>query len=243
MEYKIEIPEFEGPLDLLLHLIKQDNIDIYDISIDKITKQYLEYIQMMDSMNLNIASEYLVMAAELIEMKSSSLLPHEEEVVDEYEEDPKEQLIRRLVEYERYKNMTDTFKELESIRSEVYTKTADDLYEYMDPDKKIDYGVDLNDLMEALSKFLEEKEIQKPLNTKVTNKEYSVGKRSVEIRDILRTKKKVNFTELFQDKTLTKEYVIVTFLAILSMSKKQEIFITQDNNFKDIVIKEKGAKE
>lgn len=243
MEYKIEIPEFEGPLDLLLHLIKQDNIDIYDISIDKITKQYLEYIQMMDSMNLNIASEYLVMAAELIEMKSSSLLPHEEEIVDEYEEDPKEQLIRRLVEYERYKNMTDTFKELESIRSEVYTKTADDLYEYMDPDKKIDYGVDLNDLMEALSKFLEEKEIQKPLNTKVTNKEYSVGKRSVEIRDILRTKKKVNFTELFQDKTLTKEYVIVTFLAILSMSKKQEILITQDNNFKDIVIKEKGAKE
>lgn len=243
MEYKIEIPEFEGPLDLLLHLIKQDNIDIYDISIDKITKQYLEYIQMMDSMNLNIASEYLVMAAELIEIKSSSLLPHEEEVVDEYEEDPKEQLIRRLVEYERYKNMTDTFKELESIRSEVYTKTADDLYEYMDPDKKIDYGVDLNDLMEALSKFLEEKEIQKPLNTKVTNKEYSVGKRSVEIRDILRTKKKVNFTELFQDKTLTKEYVIVTFLAILSMSKKQEILITQDNNFKDIVIKEKGAKE
>lgn len=242
MEYKIEIPEFEGPLDLLLHLIKQDNISIQDISIDKITKQYLEYIQMMEEMNLNIASEYLVMAAELIEIKSSSLLPNEEEVIDEYEEDPKEQLIRRLLEYERYKNMTDTFKELESIRSEVYTKNPDDLYEYMDPDKKVDYGVDLNDLMNALAKFLEEKEIQKPLNTTVTNKEYSVGKRSVEIRDILRSKKKVNFTELFKDNTLTKEFVIVTFLAILSMSKKQEIEITQDNNFKDIIIKEKGEK-
>lgn len=242
MEYKVEIPEFEGPLDLLLHLIKQDNIDIKDISIDRITKQYLEYIELMEDMNLNIASEYLVMAAELIEIKSSSLLPHEEVIEDEYEEDPKEQLIRRLIEYENYKNITSTFKELENIRNEVYTKEANDLLEYKDNDSNIDYGVDLNDLINALNKFLNEKEISKPLNTKVTNKEYSVGKRSIEIRDILRKNKKVNFIDLFKEKNINKEFIIVTFLAILSMSKKQEIIIVQENNFNDIVIKEKSEK-
>ena len=240
MEYKVEIPEFEGPLDLLLHLIKQDNIDIQDISIDKITKQYLEYIEMMENMNLNIASEYLVMAAELIEMKSSSLLPNEESEESDYEEDPKEQLIKRLIEYEQYKNMTTTFKELENYRHEVYTRTPDSLNEYQCDNKDIDYGVDLNDLLNALKNFLNEKEISKPLNTKVTNKEYSIGKRSVEIRDILRKKKKINFVDLFNNNTITKEFIIVTFLAILSMSKKQEMKITQADNFTNIIISRKG---
>lgn len=240
MEYKVEIPEFEGPLDLLLHLIKQDNIDIQDISIDKITKQYLEYIEMMENMNLNIASEYLVMAAELIEMKSSSLLPNEENEESDYEEDPKEQLIKRLIEYEQYKNMTTTFKELENYRHEVYTRTPDSLNEYQCDNKDIDYGVDLNDLLNALKNFLNEKEISKPLNTKVTNKEYSIGKRSIEIRDILRKKKKINFVDLFNSNTITKEFIIVTFLAILSMSKKQEIKITQEDNFNNIIISQKG---
>lgn len=240
MDYKVEIPEFEGPLDLLLHLIKQDNISIQDISIERITKQYLNYIEMMNDLNLDIASEYLVMAAELIEMKSSSLLPNEEVEEDEFEEDPKNQLINRLLEYEKYKNITNSFKELESFRQEVYTKDPENLTEYQDENANIDYGVDLNDLLEAFKKFLNDKELDKPLNTKITNKEYSIGKRTVEIRDILRKKKKVKFTELFE--VLTKEYVVVTFLAILSMSKKQEIELVQTNNFNDIIIKEKGVE-
>ena len=240
MNYNINIPEFEGPLDLLLHLIKQSNIDIYDISIDDITKQYLNYINKMEEMNLNIASEYLVMAAELIEMKSSSLLPKKETEDDEYEEDPKERLINRLLEYEAYKNMTDTFKELESYRHEVFTKERDSLIEYQEVNKNIDYGVNLDDLINALNKFLEEKEVQKPLNTKITNKEYSIHKRSNEIKNILKKKKKVTFNDLFD--VITKEYVVVTFLSILSMTRKQEITIEQDNNFNDIVIREKGVK-
>lgn len=239
MDYKIEIPEFEGPLDLLLHLVKQSNINIHDISIDEITKQYLKYIEMIEEMNLNIASEYLVMAAELIEMKSNSLLPKQENSEDEYEEDPKEQLIKRLLEYEQYKKITDTFKDLENLRQNIYTKDPDNLLDYQDNDNNIDYGVDLNDLMEALAKFIEQKKLDKPLNTKITNKEYSVGKRSIEIRNILRNKKKVNFTELFD--VLTKEYVVITFLAILSMSKKQEIELEQENNFNNIIIKQKGV--
>lgn len=241
MEYEINIPEFEGPLDLLLHLIKQSNISIYEISIDEITKQYLKYIEKMEEMNLNIASEYLVMAAELIEMKSSSLLPKQENEDDEYEEDPKEKLINRLLEYEQYKKVSETFKDLEEFRQEVYTKEPNNLLEYQDNNDNIDYGVNLNDLLEAFSKFMEQKEFDKPLNTKITNKEYSVHIRSNEIRNILKTKKKINFKDLFE--VFTKEYVVVTFLSILSMSRKQEIEIEQENNFKNIIIKEKGVKE
>ena len=240
MKYEVNINEFEGPLDLLLHLIKKSNISINEISIDEITKQYLEYINKMEELNLDIASEYLVMAAELIEIKSSSLLPRQEIEEDESEEDPKEKLIKRLLEYEQYKNLTGTFKELEEYRKEIYTKEPDNMLEYKDSNDNIDYGVDLNDLIEAFSRFLKEKELDKPLATKVSTKEYSVGKRSFEIRNILKKKKKIEFSELFD--ICTKEYVVVTFLAILAMSRKQEIDIEQESNFKNIIIKEKGVK-
>lgn len=238
MKYEININEFQGPLDLLLHLIKQSNISINEISIEKITKQYLDYIKKMEELNLDIASEYLVMAAELIEIKSASLLPKKEVEDDEFEEDPKEKLINRLLEYEQYKKMTSEFKELEEYRQEIYTREPNNLLEYKD-DKEIDYGVNLSDLLSALSKFLEQKENDLPLNTKITNKEYSVAKRSSEIKNILKKKKKVNFVELFE--VFNKEYIVITFLSILAMTRKQEIEIEQENNFKNIIIKEKGA--
>ncbi len=238
MKYEIKINEFEGPLDLLLHLIKQSNIDIYEISIDEITKQYLDYINHMSELNLDIASEYLVMAAELIEIKSSSLLPKKETEDDEFEEDPKEKLINRLLEYEKYKEISSTFKEFEEKRKEVYTKEPDSLLEFRE-DEKVDYGVSVDDLVNALTKFLENKELEKPLNTKITNKEYSISKRSKEIKNILKIKKKVNFTDLFD--IITKEYVVITFLSILSMSRNQEIEIEQESNFNNIIVKEKGV--
>lgn len=239
MTYEISIPEFEGPLDLLLHLIKQSNININEISIDKITKQYLDYINNFKKMNLNIASEYLVMAAELIEIKSLSLLPKTESDEDEFEEDPREQLINRLIEYEKYKNLTETFKNLENYRSEVFTKEPSNLMEYQDEDQEIDYGVNLDDLIKAFSKFLEQKQLNKPLNTKITNKEYSIAKRSYEIKKLLKERKRITFNDLFD--YVTKEYVVITFLSILSMSRNQEIEIEQENNFSNIIIKEKGV--
>lgn len=239
MSYSVILPSFDGPLDLLLHLIKQANINICDIEIEEITKQYLDYIHKMEEMNLDIASEYLVMAAELIEMKSKVLLPIEEENEAE-KEDPREQLIQRLLEYEQYKESTETFKKLEEMRKEVLTKEPSDLLEYKDENTVVDYGITLDNLLEAFSKFLENKENTKPLNTKITNKEYSVGKRCVEIRDIVRIKKEVQFQDLFE--VITKEYIVVTFLAILSLSKKQEIEIAQSKNFDNIVIKAKEAQ-
>jgi len=241
MEYKVEIPKFEGPLDLLLHLIKQSNIDIYEINIEEITKQYLNYITLMEELNLNVASEYLVMAAELIEIKSSSLLPKPEIYDEEYEENEKEALIKKLLDYEQYKNITSEFRKLEEYRQEVYTKEPNNLLEFKENNDNIDYGVSLNDLLEAFSKFMEQKELDKPLNTKVTNKEYNIKKRCSEIKNLLKRKPKLEFSELFEE--FSKSYIVVTFLAVLSMSKNQEIELEQENNFKKIIIKEKGGKQ
>lgn len=242
MEYKVMISEFEGPLDLLLHLIKEASIEIFDIEIEKITEQYMDYIHQMETMNLNIASEYLTMAAELIEMKSSSLLP--KKVVtneDEYEEDPREKLIERLLEYQRYKEVIPKLQELEEQRQEYYSKTPESLKEYIDINSDtVELDIDLNDLLEALKKMLERKELEKPLQTKVTKKEYSVSVRSNEIKRLLKEKKKVEFSELFE--FITKEYVIVTFLSILDLARKQELNITQDRNFNNITLELKGSE-
>ena len=239
MKYEIKIDEFEGPLDLLLHLLKTSDMDIFDIEVEKITKQYLDYIEAMEEMNLNIASEYLVMAAELIEMKSATLLPKPEIEDDEYEEDPREMLIERLLEYKKYKEVTESFKELEDERKQIYTKVAENLKNYQTEENTPIVDIDLDILMEAFRKFLERKEEEKPLHTTVTKKEYSVKERCREIRSLLKTKKKVKFEELFD--TLKKDYIVVTFLSILSMCKKQEIEIVQKTNFEDIYLNLKGG--
>lgn len=234
MRYEVKINEFEGPLDLLLHLIKKSNIDIYDISLEEITNQYLDYINSMKELNLDIASEYLVMASELLEYKSKSLLPKKEIESDEYEEDPKETLIKKLIDYKKYKEITSAFKDLESIRSDIYTKTPSNISEFGDKIINND-EVSVEDLIDAFKKFINRKEFEKPLNTKITTKELSINERINSIRTILKNKKKVNFTDLF-DK-YSKSYVVVTFLGILEMSKDNEIIIEQEDNFGNIVIR------
>ena len=240
--HKFVINDFEGPLDLLLHLIKTSKMDIYDISIEEITKQYLDFIKNMKELNLDIASEYLVMASELIEMKSKLLLPNNKEMdEDTYEEDPKEALINRLLEYKKYKDMIDTFKDLEKERKEIFTKEPINLSMYQDNDIKNDGEITLEDLINALNGFLKRKEEEKPRETKITKKELSVTQRTNQIRNILRNKKKVSFFDLFE--TTTKEYVIVTFLSILEMAKHGEISIIQENNMDNIIINSKEVKE
>lgn len=235
MNYTVEINNFEGPLDLLLHLIKKAELDICEISIVEITKQYLDYINLMESMNLNIASEYLTMAAELIEIKSSILLPKKKiDNEDDYEEDPKENLINRLIEYEKYKEVTEVLKKYEQDRKELYTKKPTDLEIYNTVTNEISENFDLNDLMSALNKMLDRKKLDKPLNTKITNREYSITERSNQIKNILKNKKQVEFTDLFD--IYSKDYIVITFLSILTMARHQELSITQDKNFGKIMI-------
>ena len=233
MEYTLKTVEFEGPLDLLLHLIKEANIDIFEIKISEITDQYLAYITKMEELDLNIDSEYLVMAADLIEMKSRELLPKNEEE-DEEEEDPKEALINRLLEYQKYKEVTSELKKLEEERSEFYSKLPSVLDEFKDDTLKVHEDLTLDDIIKAFANLKEKQILEKPLNTVVTKKEYSVGLRSKEILNKLKTKKQINFDELFE--TFTKDYVVVTFLSILDLAKKQNITIKQDRNLGNITL-------
>lgn len=190
MQYKVMINEFEGPLDLLLHLIKENDIDIYDIKIEEVTKQYLDYIKAMKELNLSIASEYLVMASELIEIKSKMLLPKKEvKEEDDYEEDPKELLIQRLLNYKKYKEVTNEFKELEETRKQVFTKEPSNLSYYAINEENND-DVSLTDLMDAINNLLKRKELEKPIETKITKKELSVTERVNKIRSILKCKKR-----------------------------------------------------
>lgn len=234
MEYKVTINDFEGPMDLLLHLVKENNIDIIELNVEEITEQYLKYIEEAEELNLDIASEYLALAAELIEIKSMSLLPKKVVVEDDYEEDPRENLIARLIEYQKYKEVTKDLKELEEQRKHFYSKSPSNLKEFKE-NEEMNYGdLTMDLLMNAFQKFLDRKEEEKPLNTKITKKEYSVSARSREIKDVLKKRKKVEFEELFE--IVTKDYVVVTFLSILSMAKKGELIITQNDNFSKIVL-------
>ena len=234
MEYKVTINDFEGPMDLLLHLVKENNIDIIELNVEEITEQYLKYMEEAEELNLDIASEYLALAAELIEIKSMSLLPKKVVVEDDYEEDPRENLIARLIEYQKYKEVTKDLKELEQQRKHFYSKSPSNLKEFKE-NEEMNYGdLTMDLLMNAFQKFLDRKEEEKPLNTKITKKEYSVSARSREIKDVLKKRKKVEFEELFE--IVTKDYVVVTFLSILSMAKKGELIITQNDNFSKIVL-------
>lgn len=236
MNYEVTLDNFSGPLDLLLHLIKESKVEIMDIKIEVIANQYLDFIRRMEELNLNIASEYLVMASELIEMKSKLLLPRQknEDENSEEELDPKEALIRKLLEYEQYKRMTENFKQLEEIRQEIYTKTPENMKNYVDDNTSISVDVTLDDLLDAFNKFLERKKAEKPLQTKVTEKEITVEERRTSIRNSLRMYKKVNFFDLFD--VLSKEYVVVTFLAILEMCRKSEVILKQERDFDNIVV-------
>jgi segregation and condensation protein A len=232
MEITLKIDDFEGPLDLLLHLIKEKKMDLLNLKIEIIIDEYLKFIDEMEKMNLDIASSYLVMASELIEMKSKLLLPRNEETLEE-EEDPKEDLINRLIEYQKYKDLTEDFKELESERKQIYTKLPENLKDYSENKVINNSDLTLDDLLLAFQKFLERKKLEAPLNTKVTSKEMSVEERVYSIRSILKKKKKVNFLELFD--VLNKEYVVVTFLAILEMARKSELKISQEEKYGDII--------
>lgn len=233
-KYVVTIDNFDGPLDLLLHLIKEQDIDIYDIKIEDITKQYLDYIRHMKELNLEIASEYLVMASELIEMKSKMLLPKKKEKEDDdYEEDPRELLIERLLAYKRYKEVTSEFKDLELTRKMIFTREPDNLNRYVKEDENSE-ELGVADLIDAFNNLLKRKELDRPIATKITKKELSVTEKVNKIKNILRNKKKINFEDIFE--VSTKEEVIISFLSVLEMVKKDEILLTQEGNFKNIVI-------
>ena len=238
MDYHFTINDFEGPLDLLLHLVRTSKMDIYTINIKELIDEYLDFINSMDKINIDVTSEYLVMAAELIHLKSRMLINKdiEEETDSEYEINTEDELRKRLKEYEDIKNVKEIFKNLEEKRNDIYEKLPENISEYSDEESISGLG-NIDDLYQAILNFQERAKYQKPLNTKITKKEISIDDRIKDIRKILDDKKKVNFFELFD--VLTKEYIVVTFISILNMSKNGEIVIEQEDNFKPIMVEKR----
>ena len=234
MELEFRINDFEGPLDLLLHLIKESKMDIMNIEIEKITAQYMNYINSQEKMNLEVSSEYLVLASELLEIKSKMLLPRvKSEDCEDEENDPREELVNRLLEYQAYKDITKVLQEKELLRKEIYTKIPENVSNYVDEVHEIHADVTLDDLVNALKKYYQRKLESKPLKTKVTVNEISVSSRRSDIKSILKDKKCVSFFELFP--IVSKDYIVATFLAVLEMAKSRELIIKQDRAFEDIV--------
>ena len=233
MIYNFTINDFEGPLDLLLHLIKINKMEIETINIETITKEYLCFIDKMKDESIDVKSEYLVMASELIHLKSKVLVNEKDEETDEYEINTEEELKEKLHEYEHIKEITDTFKDLESKRGEIYTKIPMNLSMYK-KDIPLDNNITLNDLINAFENFLNREKLKKPINTKITKRELSVNDRVKSIRNIFKKRKRISFIDLFDN--YSKPYVIVTFLSILEMSKNNEIKLIQKNNYSDIVL-------
>lgn len=234
---KLCINDFEGPLDLLLHLVKTAKMDIYEIDTKYIIDKYLEFIKSIPNDDLDDASEYLVMASELIHLKSRLLLNLKDENAsdeDEYSINSEEDLKNKLIEYEKYQNVTNVFKELEEKRNEFFTKLPENLGKYADKKNTLEGSMDAELLKEALIELQKRMNYQKPINTKITRKEISVEERKEYIRKYLTKRKNVKFTDLFEE--YTKDLVVATFLSILDMCKQKEITLKQDSNFSEIYI-------
>ena len=235
----LQLQDFEGPFDLLLHLVRVSKMDIYTININDIIEQYLEFINSIDKFDIDASSEYLVISSELIHLKSKLLINRKDEVEEEgeFSFSSEEDLKNKLIEYEKYKEITKNFQELEEKRSEVYTKLPESLKDFL-PEAKLTKGeFDVDDLLNAYMQYLNRLKLSKPLNTRITKKELSVDDKIKEIRTILDTRKRVNFIELFTEPT--KEYIVVTFLSILEMCKLNEITLTQEDNYSPIMIEKR----
>ena len=232
MTFKVETLKFEGPLDLMLHLIREQELDIFDLDMEVLTDQYINYLHKMEDLHIDIESEYLVELATLIEYKSKKLLPKPvDQLEGEYEEDPKDRLVKRLLEYQRY-------KEVSKVLYDTYLERQDQLSKpiSLDEIKKTstfeDQKLEGNpyDLLKAMNKVLRRIQLSKPIETKFTRKELSTEDRILQIKSRLHTLPEVfNFTTLIDDCENIHEY-IVTFLAILDMAKDHYLVFKTDEN-------------
>ena len=230
MSYKVKLEVFEGPLDLLLYLIKKNELDIYDIPIADITEQYLEYLELMRMLDLNIAGEFLVMAATLIHIKSKMLLPPEEkEILPEEEEDPREELLRRLLEYKRFKEAAGVLQDLEGQRKKMFTRST--VADIESEDKF--FEANLFDLITALTRVL--KDVPKEVFQEIVKDEFTVEQKVHDLLHMLVGKPVIYLTELFKN-AKNKSEIIATFLAVLELIRLKEIVVVQKKSFDDIEV-------
>ncbi len=228
--YNIKLPAFEGPLDLLLHLIKENKIDIYDIPISFITGRYLEYIGMMKELNLEIAGEFLVMAATLVQIKSKMLLPPEEAAVEGAEQmvDPRLELVQRLLEYQAYKDAASILKEREDESLRIFSREPEDIpQEEGEEAEPYLFDVNIFDLLGAFRKILE---AAPPEVRTITMETLTVKDKMSVIVDLLENSESIRFEELFEG-SVTRRRLIVTFLALLELLRLGLARVYQEREF------------
>ncbi|HNV85344.1 MAG TPA: segregation/condensation protein A [Candidatus Omnitrophota bacterium] len=242
---QVKLPVYEGPLDLLLDLIKKNEMNIYDIPMAEITAQYLEYLGQMRQLNLDIAGEFLVMAATLIYIKSKMLLPVEDGIEeDEQGGDPREELVRKLLEYQAFKEIAQELEFLEGERSKVFKRQLSD-YIFQDLSEDSGGGAELEgfsnnlyDLLEAFYKVL--KSVAKESFHEVFEQIITIEEKIAQIKDILAAKRQANFLELFRPGAKKNE-IIVTFLAILEIVRQKIARVLQKGVFGEIMIESTGV--
>ncbi len=229
-EFKVTIENFDGPLDLMLHLIKEKELDLFDLDVNELTDQYISYLNAMSDLHLEIASEYLVELAELIEYKSKKLLPRDTSEL-ETEEDPKDRLVRRLLEYQQFKEVSVQLNALfeerqllmtkpQSLEAEQWMKNTDDLH----------YEGNPYELMRAMRKCLMRLQLSKPIETRYTAREISMEDRELEIRAKLdRLPKTFKFENLLEDCHDVPMF-IATFLAVLDLARQHILNFTIDSD-------------
>ncbi|MCK5580518.1 MAG: segregation/condensation protein A, partial [Candidatus Omnitrophica bacterium] len=221
MSYKLKLDIFEGPLDLLLYLIKKNDIDICDIPIANITDQYVAYIEMMKMLDLDVVGEFLVMAATLIQIKSRMLLPVEVEEEQE-EEDPRDELVRRLQEYKVFKEIAEQLKDKEGDRQKLYARQVDEeaRKEMQDDAKEVYFEANLFDLINAFTSAL--KKFKKETVYEVVREEFTVEQKIHDILHMLLRESPLLLTSFFSD-AKSKMEIVVTFMALLELIRLKEI--------------------
>jgi len=225
MAYRVRLDVFEGPLDLLLHLIKKNELDIFNIPIAEITSDYLNYIKLFRRLNLDFAGEFLVMASTLIHIKSRMLLPSIEAAEEEELEDPRVELAARLMQYQKFKEAASILKEREAIQRDIYGRLP-----IVPQDEDYTIEASLFDLVDAFQRvvFRAEKEVRE-----IIQEDIRVEDRIREILNLLENRRFINFETIFSGQR-TKRLLIVTFLALLELIRSRMVFARQARPFGDI---------
>lgn len=242
MSYKVRLDVFEGPLDLLLHLINRMEIDIYDIPMAKLTDQYMEHLYAMRVLQLDQLSEYLVLAATLIEIKSKMLLPvHENDDFNEednydMEEDPRDELVARLIEYRKYKEAAANLKSSAENRSDYFTKAPEDIGQY---GEVVSVGQEENlnvyDLIGAFQKMMERNRLRAPLTASVAKTEQSVGEKMDTILEkLVHNKGRLDFYDLLEKGDSTD--FVITFMSLLELMLRGAVLVEQAANFENLSV-------
>ncbi len=241
-KYSIKIDNFEGPLDLLCYLIDKNKMNIYDVNLSDITEQYIEFLNAMEEMNLEIASEFLVMASTLLYLKSKKLLPKQEE---EEEEITEEELIRRIIEYKKFKEISKTLKENYKLYSNRFYKGQEEIKL---PKQKLEKDYEPEKIPEIYRLLVERNSVRINQNAKNIEKialvdKYTVAEKVREMYKVLVKQKRFIFNKLFAINKKEKQEVVTAFSGLLEMSRRNKVETSQEKLFGDIVVEQKKSEE